>query len=84
MLLLGVTSLTASLLDIKPYVHLQLVPHMTTYHQVSRTGMTTFRNSVLMRVQFWRILVHPLAFVNSTELLVAELLLYNVGVGIER
>lgn len=34
--------------------------------------------------QFWRILVHPLAFANSTELLLAEVLLYNVGVHIER
>jgi hypothetical protein len=34
MLLLGVTTLTASLTDMKPYLHLQLVPHMTTYHQV--------------------------------------------------
>lgn len=34
--------------------------------------------------QFWRILIHPLAFANSTELLVAEVLLYHVGVHIER
>jgi hypothetical protein len=34
MLLLGITTLCASLLDIKPYLHLQLVPHMTQYHQV--------------------------------------------------
>ena len=35
MLLLGVNSLAISLLDIKPYFHLQLVPHITQYHQVS-------------------------------------------------
>lgn len=35
MMLLGVTTLAASLLDIKPYLHLQFVPHMTKYHQVS-------------------------------------------------
>lgn len=35
MLLLGVSSLAASLMDIKPYLHLQLVPHITKYHQVS-------------------------------------------------
>lgn len=34
--------------------------------------------------QFWRILVHPLAFANSAELLMAEMLLYHVGVHIER
>ncbi|WWD15788.1 hypothetical protein CI109_100212 [Kwoniella shandongensis] len=66
MIILGLSSLSASLLDIKPYLHLQLVPHLTKYHQ------------------FWRIATHPLAFANSTELLMGELLLYNVGVGIER
>ena len=35
MMLLGINSLTASLMDIKPYLHLQLVPHITKYHQVS-------------------------------------------------
>ncbi|CAD6584234.1 MAG: hypothetical protein TREMPRED_003776 [Tremellales sp. Tagirdzhanova-0007] len=66
MLFVGISSLAASLLDIKPYLHLQLVPHITKYHQ------------------FWRILSHPFAFANSTELLMGELVLYNVGVGIER
>ncbi|KIR24945.1 hypothetical protein I309_06229 [Cryptococcus deuterogattii LA55] len=36
MMLLGVTTLAASLLDIKPYLHLQFVPHMTKYHQYWR------------------------------------------------
>ncbi|WWC61273.1 uncharacterized protein I303_103854 [Kwoniella dejecticola CBS 10117] len=66
MIFLALTSISASLLDIKPYLHLQLVPHMTKYRQ------------------FWRIAVHPLAFANSTELLMGEILLYNVGVAIER
>lgn len=34
-MLLGITSLAVSLLDSKTYIHLQLVPHMTKYHQVS-------------------------------------------------
>lgn len=34
--------------------------------------------------QFWRLGVSPFAFTNSSELLLTELLLYNVGVGIER
>jgi hypothetical protein len=38
MMVLGVTSLTASLLDIKPYFHLQIVPHMTQYHQVGQSS----------------------------------------------
>ena len=36
MLFVGIGSLAASLLDIKPYLHLQLVPHITKYHQVCR------------------------------------------------
>nr|XP_019042865.1 hypothetical protein I302_08574 [Kwoniella bestiolae CBS 10118]OCF21795.1 hypothetical protein I302_08574 [Kwoniella bestiolae CBS 10118] len=66
MILLALTSLTASLLDVKPYLHLQLVPHITKYRQ------------------FWRIAIHPFAFANSTELLIGEILLYNVGVAVER
>ncbi|ORX39734.1 hypothetical protein BD324DRAFT_614782 [Kockovaella imperatae] len=66
MMLLGISSLTVSLLDVKPYLHLQLVPHMTKYHQ------------------FWRIVIHPLAFTNSSELLMGLVLLYTVGIPIER
>ncbi|WRT66988.1 uncharacterized protein IL334_003954 [Kwoniella shivajii] len=66
MIILALSSLSASLLDIKPYLHLQLVPHITKYRQL------------------WRILIHPLAFANSTELLMGEILFYNVGVGVER
>ncbi len=40
MLIFGVTSLAVSLLDIKPYCHLQLVPHITKYHQVSPVSST--------------------------------------------
>lgn len=35
---LGLLSLSVSLLDIKPYFHLQLVPHMTQYRQVRLTS----------------------------------------------
>jgi len=38
----------------------------------------------MLAVELWRVLVHPFVFANSTELLMGELLLYNVGVGIER
>ncbi|KAF8806245.1 hypothetical protein BYT27DRAFT_7295085 [Phlegmacium glaucopus] len=34
--------------------------------------------------QYWRLFTHHLAFLNSSDLFVAELLLYNVGVQIER
>lgn len=35
-------------------------------------------------VQYWRLLVHHLAFSNSSDLLLAEILLYNVSIPIER
>nr|XP_019013389.1 uncharacterized protein I206_01455 [Kwoniella pini CBS 10737]OCF52170.1 hypothetical protein I206_01455 [Kwoniella pini CBS 10737] len=66
MIILAITSISISLLDLKPYLHLQLIPHITKYHQ------------------FWRIIIHPFAFTNSTELLIGEILLYNIGVSIER
>ncbi|BEI86564.1 hypothetical protein CcaverHIS002_0608510 [Cutaneotrichosporon cavernicola] len=66
MVVLGITTLTISLLGAKPYAHLQLVPHITKYRQ------------------YFRVPLHPFAFANSTELLVGELLLYNIGRGIER
>ncbi|KIM46525.1 hypothetical protein M413DRAFT_17145 [Hebeloma cylindrosporum] len=34
--------------------------------------------------QYWRLLIHHLAFSNSSDLFLAELILYNVGVQIER
>ncbi|KAF8961106.1 hypothetical protein BDZ97DRAFT_1830359 [Flammula alnicola] len=34
--------------------------------------------------QYWRLITHHLAFSNSSDLFVAELILYNVGVQIER
>lgn len=47
MMLLGVSTLVASLLDVKPYLHLQFVPHMTKYHQYWRilTHPFAFANS---------------------------------------
>ncbi|EJD01385.1 uncharacterized protein FOMMEDRAFT_88708 [Fomitiporia mediterranea MF3/22] len=62
----AVTSIAASIFDVKHYLHLQLFPHLTKHHQ------------------YWRLLVHHLAFTNSSELLLAEILLYNVSVPIER
>lgn len=41
MVLLGVTTLTISLLGAKPYAHLQLVPHITKYHQASVLLLST-------------------------------------------
>lgn len=39
MIILGLTSLTVSLTELKPYTHLQVVPHLTTYHQVCRSSL---------------------------------------------
>ncbi|WVQ71502.1 hypothetical protein IAR50_001040 [Cryptococcus sp. DSM 104548] len=36
MMLLGITTISASLLGVKPYLHLQFVPHMSQYHQYWR------------------------------------------------
>lgn len=35
MVFTGVNTLLASILDVKPYLHLQLAPHITKYHQAS-------------------------------------------------
>lgn len=62
----ALTSITAGVFDVKHYLHLQLVPHLSRHHQ------------------YWRLLTHHLAFSNSSDLFLAELLLYVVGVNIER
>ncbi|KAI9638582.1 uncharacterized protein MKK02DRAFT_23518 [Dioszegia hungarica] len=38
----AISSLTASLFDVKPYLHLQLVPHITKYHQFFRIAIHPF------------------------------------------
>ncbi|KAL5527445.1 hypothetical protein ACEPAG_6236 [Sanghuangporus baumii] len=62
----AVSSIVASIFDVKHYLHLQLSPHLARHHQ------------------YWRLLIHHLAFSNSSELLLAEILLYNVSIPIER
>ncbi|KDQ64190.1 hypothetical protein JAAARDRAFT_218868 [Jaapia argillacea MUCL 33604] len=62
----ALASIIAGVFDMKHYLHLQLVPHISRHHQ------------------YWRLLVHHLAYSNSSDLFLAELLLYNVGVHIER
>ncbi|KAI5982669.1 hypothetical protein EDD15DRAFT_2512486 [Pisolithus albus] len=66
MMACALTSITAGVFDVKHYLHLQLVPHLSRHHQ------------------YWRLLTHHLAFSNSSDLFLAELLLYVVGVNIER
>ncbi|KLO10229.1 hypothetical protein SCHPADRAFT_832792 [Schizopora paradoxa] len=62
----ALTSIAASVLDVKHYLHLQLVPHLSKHHQ------------------YWRLFVHHLAISNSSELLLTEILLYNVALPVER
>lgn len=62
----ALTSIFAGVFDVKHYLHLQFVPHISRYYQ------------------YWRLLTHTLAFSNSSDLLLAELLLYVVAVHIER
>ncbi|KAH7912975.1 hypothetical protein BJ138DRAFT_1147175 [Hygrophoropsis aurantiaca] len=62
----ALTSIVGGIFDVKHYLHLQFVPHISRHHQ------------------YWRLLVHHLAFSSSSDLLIAELLLYNAAVQIER
>ncbi|KIM76387.1 hypothetical protein PILCRDRAFT_98745 [Piloderma croceum F 1598] len=66
MLTCAATSIIAGIFDVKHYLHLQLIPHISRHYQ------------------YWRLFAHHLAFSNSSDLLVAELILWNVGVHIER
>ncbi|TFK94251.1 hypothetical protein K466DRAFT_580209 [Polyporus arcularius HHB13444] len=62
----ALSSIAAGIFDLKHYLNLQLVPHISRHHQ------------------YWRLLVHCLACASSSDLLLTELLLYNVGIPIER
>ncbi|KAI0751069.1 hypothetical protein C8Q80DRAFT_1217935 [Daedaleopsis nitida] len=62
----ALTSVAVGLFDLKHYLNLQLVPHISKHHQ------------------YWRLPVHHLACASSSDLLLIELLLYNIGVPIER
>ncbi|KAL6309787.1 hypothetical protein BKA93DRAFT_723014 [Sparassis latifolia] len=67
MLGIALTSISAGIFDVKHYLHLQLVPHISKHHQ-----------------QYWRLFTHHIACANSSDLFLVELLLFNVGVQIER
>ncbi|KAL4076271.1 hypothetical protein V8B97DRAFT_1923123 [Scleroderma yunnanense] len=66
MMACALTSIFSGVFDVKHYLHLQFVPHLSRHYQ------------------YWRLLTHTLAFSNSSDLLLAELLLYGVAVHIER
>lgn len=63
---IALTSIAVGIFDVKYYVNLQVVPHISKYHQ------------------YWRLFTYHLACGNSSDLFLTELLLYNVGVQIER
>jgi membrane associated rhomboid family serine protease len=62
----ALTSIVCGIFDVKHYLHLQLVPHISRHHQ------------------YWRLATHHVAFSSSSDLLLAELLLYTVGINVER
>ncbi|SJX64704.1 uncharacterized protein SRS1_15521 [Sporisorium reilianum f. sp. reilianum] len=65
-IVVSITTVLVALFQLKPFVHLQLVPHLYTHHQ------------------WYRLVTQHFAFTNSSELLLALLLLYNAGVKVER
>ncbi|KAH8118396.1 hypothetical protein DFH11DRAFT_1502788 [Phellopilus nigrolimitatus] len=69
-------SIVTSIFDIKHYLHLQLVPHLSRHHQAGF--------SFISIPYYWRLFIHHIAFSNSSELLLAEILLYNISIPIER
>lgn len=66
MLITSVGSVGAALLQLQPYTHVQLVPHLLVHHQ------------------WYRLAVQHVAFVNSSELFLALLLLYQAARQVER
>ncbi|KAJ3793384.1 hypothetical protein GGU11DRAFT_748955 [Lentinula aff. detonsa] len=66
MISLALTSIVVGVFDVKHYFHLQLVPHISKYHQ------------------YWRLALHNIAFANSSDLFLAELILYQDGIQVER
>ncbi|KAG6378971.1 hypothetical protein JVT61DRAFT_13259 [Boletus reticuloceps] len=62
----ALTSIVCGIFDVKHYLHLQLVPHISRHHQ------------------YWRLATHHVACSSSSDLLLTELLLYGVGINIER
>ncbi|KZT29415.1 hypothetical protein NEOLEDRAFT_1085321 [Neolentinus lepideus HHB14362 ss-1] len=67
-LMLGcaLASIIAGVFDLKHYLHLQLIPHLSRSHQ------------------YWRLFVHHIAYSNSSDLFLAEIILYSVSVNVER
>jgi hypothetical protein len=93
MILTGLGSLAVSVADLKPYVHLPLVPHLTRDLQVCPNmddretvvlNHLTAHLSNTRTAQLYRLVVHQIVFQNSVELFMAELMLYHMARYIER
>ncbi|KAJ3864973.1 hypothetical protein EV359DRAFT_72730 [Lentinula novae-zelandiae] len=66
MISLAMASIVVGVFDVKHYFQLQLVPHLSKYHQ------------------YWRLALHNFAFANSSDLFLAELILFQDGIQVER
>ena len=107
MIVFALTSLIASIFDIKHYLHLQvsfiyllqqlsdaynnhwaLIQAHTSSYSTSSSECKERRLRIVVHHinlnQYWRLLAHHVAFSNSSDLLLAELLLYNVSIPVER
>lgn len=99
MMVMAASSLLVGLFDIKHDVHLQvsIVTHTTGNTDISpqacptslqsAPGMDHVRNSwtvTLIHPKYWRLGAHYMAFSSSAELFMAELLMYHVGIHVER
>ena len=83
----ALTSVVAGIFDLKHYLNLQLVPHISKHHQASLAQCLSgcyYLPEELYFEQYWRLLIHQFACASSSDLLLTELLLYNVGIPIER
>lgn len=84
MVFLALTSIVAGIFDVKHNLHLQLVPHLSRHHQVGSFISSMGKALCLYGLQYWRLLVHNVACASASDLLLAELLLYNAAILIER
>jgi hypothetical protein len=99
MVVCGLTSMVVGIFDIKHYLHLQVFQLLNGFLSLTLpySSFHIYQGTIKYRLnpcftfktqtslsQYWRLFAHHLAFSNSSDLLVAELLLYNVAVQIER
>ena len=82
----ALTSIAAGIFDLKHYLNLQIVPHISRHHQVWEFYAIQLyvAEDIKPCEQYWRLLVYHLACGSSSDLLLTELLLYNTGIPIER